>query len=255
MAKRILFCLLVAATGWAAEVVPVLDANGVRYRDVKFGPVNQEKIVLFHSHGVVTVPVSSLPDQYQQRFTPKPMPEALPVPRELHEPTPAPTPVSPSAKPAEPNPGAVLEAMRAKKLEPVTTGGSKSDWANYNHERANLVVLDGKLVERSTLTPMVGFLARERAQVNDGKRTYSGAALDLAERKNADDNVAAAMELRPALWQRTDEQVFLLNYKPMTLPGVLMRVYVVEIDPIDPWRVFKVGTEPSFEEWKRLPRK
>ncbi|MCG3146600.1 MAG: hypothetical protein PCFJNLEI_00031 [Verrucomicrobiae bacterium] len=250
MAKRILIWLVVVATGWTAEVVPVMDVNGTRYRDVKFGPVNQDQIVLFHSKGVATVPVSSLPETYREQFAPKPAPGGAPVPAVV-EPLRIRTPVSQPTN----NPGAILEAMRSKKSEPIMTGGSRNDWTLYNQQRASLVVLDGMLVEKSSLTPLVGFLAKERASLSDGTRTYYGAAFDLAERKNGNDNVAAVMELRPALWNRTDERVFLVNYKPMTLPGALMKVYAVEIDPIDQWRTFKVGTDPSFEDWKRLPRK
>ena len=61
------------------------------------------------------------------------------------------------------------------------------------------------------------------------------------------------MELRPALWRKTNERVFLLNYKSSTsLPGVLMRVYVQEIEPIDGVKTFKTGSDPTFEEWQRL---
>ncbi|MEI6084501.1 MAG: hypothetical protein WCS70_09390 [Verrucomicrobiota bacterium] len=253
MAKRILLWFLLATVSLAAEVVPALDVEGVQYTDVKFGPVNQGKITLFHSRGVTAVPLSSLPEDYQQQFATKQTAPTIPIPQEVSEP--APTPVSLPPKPAQPNPGATLEAMRTKKTEPSTAGGGTSDWARYNRERASIVVLDGKLVEKVTLTSLIGFLAKEHAQLNDGQQAHYGAALDLAVRKNQNDQVAAAMEMRPALWRRTDERVFLVNYKPMTLPGALMKVYVLEIDPIDQWRTFKVGAEPSFEDWKRLPRK
>jgi hypothetical protein len=142
--------------------------------------------------------------------------------------------------------------MRAKRVETVANTTGKGDWADYTHDRAHRLLLDGKLVDKSTLTPLVGFLARERASITDDAHTYNGAALDLAEPKAKAGTVPTAMELRPALWARTDEQVFLLDYKPESLPGVLMQIYGVEVAQIGGWRTFKIAREPGFEEWKRL---
>lgn len=251
MAKRILIWLISAAVALGAEVIPFVEVAGARYRDVKFGPVNDGKVVLYHSHGIATVPVANLPEEYQQRFSAA---VALPVPREVKESPPPPLPAVTVKPTPQPDVNKVLEAMRAKRTE-MTHSGGNGDWGAYNRERGGLLVLDGKLVDKSTLTPIVGFLAVEKAKLSDGTRVFSGAELDLAERKDDSENVAAAMELRPSLWRRTSERIFLVNYKPMTLPGALTRVYGVEIDPIDETRTFKVGVEPSFEDWKRLPRK
>lgn len=266
--------LFVAASALASQVVDVLEVNGVRYTDVKFGPVNQDKVVLFHSHGVTTVPVASLPIEYQQSLGIKPAaapaPSAaatpvtvpaepgnvfLPVPQEVTTPRPTTPPVVTSVPPSNPapaNPNAILEAMRAKHTEPVVTRAAYSDWGAYNADRETRVLFEGKLVEKSTLTPLIGFLAKERATITDNGQTRTGATLDLAERKAGTTNVATAMEMRPGLWQRTDERVFLLNYKPTTIAGAMLMVYVVEAAPVDGWRTFKVATEPTFEEWRRL---
>jgi len=40
-------------------------------------------------------------------------------------------------------------------------GTATNDWGTYMRERGNKVVLDGKLVDKSTLTPLVGFLEFE----------------------------------------------------------------------------------------------
>lgn len=264
--RSLFLSLLVAGPAFAGAVIDVMVVDGVKLEAVKFGPVNDGKIVLFHSHGITTVPVSSLPAEYQGQFasktaaaTPAPKTENsfLPVPREVPENKPAPQPLivrEPIAKQVPPaNSPTILEAMRAKRIEPVVNSG-KNDWAEYNHDRVNRLLLDGKLVEKYSLTPLVGFLAKEKASISEEGRTYNGAALDIAERKNNTDHVANAMELRPSLWRRSDERVFLINYKPSTLPGVLMQLYVVEIDQVAGWRTFKVATEPGFEEWKRLAR-
>jgi len=129
---------------------------------------------------------------------------------------------------------------------------ASSDWSTYYRDRANKVLLDGKIVDKSTLTSLVGFLVKESAELNNGTQTFTGAALDLAKRKATSGNVATAMELRPTLWTNTNERVFLLNYKPATLPGALLRVYVKEVEALEGWRTFKTGVEPSFEDWKRL---
>ena len=135
---------------------------------------------------------------------------------------------------------------------PATVSSSGNDWGAYSRERMTKVLIDGKLVDKSTLTALVGFLVAEQAKLSNGHQTFSGAALDLAVRKAEDKKVSSAMELRPALWRNTNERVFLLNYKSATsIAGALIRVYVTEVDPLEGWRPFKAGNEPSFEDWKR----
>ena len=145
-----------------------------------------------------------------------------------------------------PNPAPVL-------LAEANTAVSTSDWAAYQHVRGIKIMFEGKLVDKSTLTNMVGYLAKENVSLRNGAQTLTGAAVELAERKEtANDTVATAMSLRPALWRHTGEKVFLINYTPSTLLGELLQVYAQEIDRLDGVRTFKVGNEPSFEEWKRL---
>ena len=178
----------------------------------------------------------------------------LPVPGEV---PPGPT-VKPAPLPA-PTPAPAIKTNSvppAPAVEPrphPAPNLSSSDWGTYNRDRATKVLLDGKLVDKSTLTPLIGFLVSEHAKLSDGHQNLNGAALDLAARKSGDGKVATAMELRPSLWRNTNERVFLLNYKSVaSMPGALIRVYGIEIDPLEGWRAFKVGNEPSFEEWKRL---
>lgn len=181
----------------------------------------------------------------------------LPVPGEVTTTQPAlpPKPVASTGPVLKTN---TLPTLNSQMLEmrnraaTTSAGAPTGDWAAYNHERYANVMLDDKLVDKSTLTPLVGFLAKEHATLSNGTQTFTGAAFDIAKRKAVTNKVAVAMELRPSLWTNTNERVFLLNYKPISLPGALMRVYVQEVDPLEGWRTFKTGVEPSFEDWKRL---
>ena len=124
-------------------------------------------------------------------------------------------------------------------------------WRAYNQGRQSKVVLRGQLVDRSALTMVTGFIARVRAKVRDDSRNYTGAVLNLAVRK-PDTTAVQGMDLRPSLWQRSDEQVLLLDYDPEREPGALVRVYGMELRRINGLRAFSVATEPTFEQWKRL---
>ena len=181
----------------------------------------------------------------------------LPVPGEV----PAVVPVNrltvidltPKATNSLPTPAAtVSEIHKRPTVAAEDNNMASSDWSAYYRERANKVLLDGKIVDKSTLTSLVGFLVKESAELNNGTQTFTGAAFDIAKRKATSGTVATAMELRPMLWTNTNERVFLVNYKPATLPGALMRVYVKEGEALEGWRTFKTGVEPSFEDWKRL---
>lgn len=151
-----------------------------------------------------------------------------------------------------PTPAATASEIHKRPAVAAEDNMASSDWGAYYRDRANKVLLDGKIVDKSTLTSLVGFLVKESAELNNGTQTFTGAAFDIAKRKATSGTVATAMELRPMLWTNTNERVFLVNYKPATLPGALMRVYVKEGEALEGWRTFKTGVEPSFEDWKRL---
>src|ERR1041385_1731148 len=55
-----------------AEVVDSLVIDGTEYQSVKWGPVNQGKVVIFHNRGVATIPLEKLPAEYRARFGYKP---------------------------------------------------------------------------------------------------------------------------------------------------------------------------------------
>ena len=153
------------------------------------------------------------------------------------------------------NPSGPVALATVTQQRQVITGLSTGtdEWGTYVRERGNKVVLDGKLVDKSTLTPLVGFLGTERTELSNGSQTFAGMSLDIAVRKADAGNVATVMALRPGLWRRTEEHVFLLDYEPTTtIPGALVLLYVVEVDSMEGWRTFKVGREPSFDDWQRL---
>ena len=200
-----------------------------------------------------------------------PIPGEVPAAPEVKPAPPAPilVPVAPPVivpvEPPAPVTAPLVETITKTNRPPATgpstpeprrhssSSQSNSDWALYNRNRYSKVLFDGKLVDIATLEPLVGFLAKEHTALSNGRQTFYGAALDIAEQKADAGKVAAAMELRPALWRRTNERVFLLNYKSSTtIPGILFRVYGQEIEPLEGVRTFKVGTDPTFEDWKRL---
>ncbi len=55
------------------------------------------------------------------------------------------------------------------------------------------------------------------------------------------------MRMRPGLWERTGEEVFLRDYQLETPLGELVHLYGVEKDPVKKMRSFVVGTELASE--------
>ena len=228
--RRLVGALFFVTSLMAGEVLDYLVVDGQRYESVKWGPANHGKVVIFHSRGVATLPIEKLPPEYQAQFGHKP-----------------------ESATATPDPQKNLDAVRRSRSSspPQNTG----EWAAYNRDRSVKVLLDGKLVDRSTLTTITGFLAKEQAQFSTADRTVKGAVLELARRREDTGPVNPTMELRPALWKRTGEFVWLSDYSAQAIVGALLRVYVVEDKPVDGQRVFRVGVEPSFEQWQELNRR
>jgi hypothetical protein len=124
-------------------------------------------------------------------------------------------------------------------------------WRMYNEQRATKVVFRNRLVERDSLTPLTGFVVREKTKLTDGSRSLSGGMIELAN-YSGDSKVATAMALRPNLWKRTGERILLQDYEPLEGMGMLSRIYGAEVRRIGSVRVFQVAKEPSYEDWKRL---
>lgn len=236
----------------AAETLDVLVlSDGVKYRDVRWGPVNQGKVVVFHNRGVAYVPLEKLPADLQARFGYNP--SAAPATPAAPQPV---TPVAPSAVVASVAPEPAPRPSLQEQLEAMhnrssgTASSGNSEWREYVHQRASLVLLDGKLVERSMLTPLTGFVIR----ITTENGQLQGTTLELAEKRADAKTVSAALELRPGLWRGTGQQVMLRNYDAEVPTGDVIRVFVQETNPLGDTRAFLVAKEPTFEQWQRLRR-
>src|SRR2546427_12774478 len=71
VAIAVVGCLMAGLT-FGAEVVDSLVIDGHEYHSVKWGPVNQGKVVIFHNRGAATIPLEKLPPEYQAQFGYKP---------------------------------------------------------------------------------------------------------------------------------------------------------------------------------------
>src|SRR5262245_18312127 len=100
--KFVIACVvgLIATSGSrAGEVIPEIIVNGKIYQNVRWGPVNNGKVVILHGRGSAIVPIEQLPPEYQRRlgFTPA-EPVVTEAPRQQWSPpAPAPAPVMPPA--------------------------------------------------------------------------------------------------------------------------------------------------------------
>jgi hypothetical protein len=124
-------------------------------------------------------------------------------------------------------------------------------WPLYQSQRRSLVVLRNQLVPRSQLTPVSGFIRQSRVTTNDGTRAVTGCLIDLAV-FSGDAHTPAAMKRRPKLWSRTGETALLVNHEPPFGVGEMTWVDGEEQPRLGNLRMFQVGREPSFEEWKQL---
>jgi hypothetical protein len=245
MAKRIqmaIRCLgrlallsALAVSVHAGEVIPSLVIDGKLYRDVRWGAVNQGTVVVFHSRGIAMIPVRKLPEEYQALLGPT---------------SPSPTPPTPTPVPA-PAPAPLPTPLPAPLPTPLPPPPRDPDWEAYSRERKEKLVLNDRLVNRSELASIVGFVGAP-ARVISGSVTVRGTTLELAERKDGVAKPAEELSLRPNLWQRTGKMVLLRNYKSQGEAGILVRVYVVPAEDVEEHKSYEVATEPTFDEYKRL---
>jgi hypothetical protein len=113
-------------------------------------------------------------------------------------------------------------------------------WRMYNEQRATKVVFRNRLVERSSLTPVTGFVVQMSARISDGNRSLRGGLIELADFAG-NTNSVATLSLRPNLWKRTGKRAFLQDYEPAEGIGILTRIYVSEVKSIGDVRVFHVA--------------
>ncbi len=230
-----LFVLMVRMD--AAEVIPALSIGRKTYHDVRWGSVNQGKVVMFHSRGIAIIPLSELPEEYQAIFG--------------YQPPPTPTVVTPQATTQTPIPS-THEPSKITILPPLPEPPPHDpDWEAYNRDRKTKLVLRNRLVNRSELSILVGFVGNP-VRIFNGSTKIRGFTLELAERKDAATQQANELFLRPNLWQRTGKTVLLRNYKSQDEEGILVRVYVVPAEDVDEHKSYEVATDPTFEQWKKL---
>jgi len=136
-------------------------------------------------------------------------------------------------------------------MPPLRSSDRDADWEAYNRDRKTKVVLGNKLVSRSSLTSLVGFLGSP-ARFSDGETLVRGFVLELASRKAGDNGAAAQFSLRPNLWERTGKKVILRDYKPPLEPGGVVHVFAKRVNSADDYDIYEVATEPSYEQWKQL---
>jgi hypothetical protein len=239
LARCITLLLFCAGLGFAGEVIDSLVIDGKTYDGVKWGPVNQGKVVIFHYRGVATVPLDKLPPQYQAQFGYHPATNAAATTTNG---------LTAAVSPAPPNPQEQLDALHGQPVVPM----ENSDWESYIKDRATKVLLDGRLVERAKLIELTGFLVAGPFRVSDDASSDHPWILNLAERRNDLPSTSHQFELRPGLWQPNGEMVVLLNYSVPAEEGALIRVYASETRQLNGRRAYTVAKEPTFEEWQRL---
>ena len=265
LAVFVAMAMVLICNAQAANTIDsVRTADGKLYQNVRWGPVNGGKVVMFHNRGVTIIPLADLPEEYQAQFgyTPpaEPTPTVTPRKRTTNEPAPPrPDPASqPSpvviTPPSTPTPNAAEMREQFERMRSHDNNSPESKhWKQYNEERVSKLLFQGKLVEKAILTPIIGYVVTGQYRAQDGDRSRQATVIELAVKRSDTKDVAEAMSLRPALWRSTGEQLLLLDYRPDgEMAGTLIRVYGKETASLDDKRSFIIGTEPSFKEWLKL---
>ena len=250
--KFVVLLSALAAATFAADVLDTLTTtDGLTYHNVRWGPVNQGKVVVFHNRGVTYLPLEKLPAELQARFGVQPA--AVPAPATADPATAAPrVETAPTSQPATVVKAADLrEQLESMRLRSHGTA-QNSAWTQYVRERAAFVLLEGKLVERAQLVQLTGIVVKFATIDDDTRSRVPGTVLELAEKRPDAKPVPSQMELRPSLWRGTGQQVYLVRYEPENSAGDVIRVYAKETNPVGEVRAYIVGKEPSFEQWQQL---
>ncbi len=239
LSRWILSFGLCATSALAGQVIDSLQIDGKTYEGVKWGPVNQGKVVIFYNQGVTIVPLDKLPPEYRAQFG-------------YAAATNASTTISNTLPPAVSAPSTSPQEQLVNTHAETGTPSETVDWQSYVKDRGTKCVLDGKLVEKSELTQLTGFLMAVRGNDADEARLGRLWVLNLAERRKDIPVTVQQFELRPALWQATDETIVLINYQALAEEGELIRLFGSETKPINGHRAFIAAKEPSFEEWQKM---
>ena len=76
--------------------------------------------------------------------------------------------------------------------------------------------------------------------------------LEVARLRKTKQKIPEYMRMRPGLWERTGEEIFLRDYRLAGPLGELVSVYGVEKDPLKDMRSFVVGTELTADQYRRM---
>jgi hypothetical protein len=234
---RMVWVAAFTATALAGDVIPSLSLNQQLYQDVTFGAVNQGKVAMYHSRGTTIVDVEALPSYLRGQL-------GYGVPG------------APVIKPASPiSPPTVIVSRAETAPRPVNpppqraTDFSTAELAAFRCVEGTTVVFRGRLVDRSTLTELTGFLTK--AKIPGVSEKADSWVLELAVKTG---KVPKQLELRPALWKRTGESAVLKGYQPDDLAEAcgFARTYGLEIEKVNGLRAYEVGVPPTYQQWKQL---
>ena len=209
----ILLGLSIALVVRAAEVISQLEIDGKQYESVRWGPINNGKIVVLHSRGAAMVPVEKIPEPYHTQLG-------------IKDPV---KPALPEAPAIESRGESAFErAQRGRGPIPHHEGEAAAEaerQAATAIQRGKWSVINGELVEKDKLTQITGFV-RSRAEARDGDKIVTrGTIVELAERRDPSKHIPAQLEMRPGLWKETGERVFLQDYVYEGRMGDLIRLY------------------------------
>jgi len=220
---------IVAAAALAGDVIPRLEIDGRTYESVRWGPVNQGKVVVIHSRGSAFIPVEKLPEPYRQQFGIR-------------------GPDSPAVPAPESRGDSAYERAQREQRERAAAAAQEQERAAAA-EQARWAVLDGALVPRAELTQLTGFV-RSRAETRDGDQVVQrGVVIELAQRRDPTRDIPAYLEMRPGLWQETGERVLVVGHGLNPRIGELIRIWGREHpEPVQAMRVFTAAREPTAAE-------
>jgi len=122
-----------------------------------------------------------------------------------------------------------------------------------------------RVKELHEFNPMLGFRGcrlgivypeisemQARAVFEGEEGIIRGVVLQVARLRKTKHKIPDYMRMRPGLWERTGEEIFLREY-PLKGPlGDLVKVYGVEKDLLKEMRSFVVGTELTAEQYQRM---
>jgi hypothetical protein len=229
-----------AALSWAAAAMLApalllaesLTVDGVTYRDVQWGTVTPATVSIIHATGVCTVPLENLSADLQRRFGYQP--EEAARYRIVLE----------ARQTAQLRCDREVAAQRAAQVERLRAIAEQRRRHPPERSVVDVLLLNGQPVDKAGLTPLIGFILKTNELFQETGQTKKGSLLELAKPKGRLP-VDPLMQLRPGLWERTRELVFLKGYAPNEETAGLVRVYAQAAGEVRGLRAFVVGMEPA----------